>query len=268
MKNCKKYLTGLAAASFVMTMAVPGQAAFSSKSTQALTASATTGGVPTVAIISVAILNKSDNSAAGAIGWTGATPGAGFIVADQYVQMVTNINTVDGGVQIYTDNTNGTGVSKFTGPISSFTATPAGLVDNSDQTQKLPTAWLASTTTVAGIVGSNPNNAADPNHFLWFYHEDHAQVANPSLNAGAFGNGDPFVTVFASPQTPLVSTADGKTYTTTAGNSGVHFAQGPTQFGGFSATATTNIYTEADFTGALAKTTYSTTKLILEAFSL
>ena len=32
--------------------------------------------------------------------------------------------------------------------------------------------------------------------------------------------------------------------------------------------ATTDIYTEADFTGALAARTYGTNRLILEAFSL
>ena len=57
---------------------------------------------------------------------------------------------------------------------------------------------------------------------------------------------------------------------TNSSNSGVHFAQSPTSFGGFSSKndVLTYIYTEADFTGALAAQTYSTSRLILEAYSL
>jgi hypothetical protein len=272
MKLIKKYMTGLAAAGFAMAIAVPAHALFASHGTQTVTASAGVGGTPTIAINSIAVLNRSNNAAAAGneIVWTNAapTPGAGFLVADQYIQIVTDINTTDGGVQIYTNNTAATGASKFTGLVGTYTATPAGLVDNSDGTQKLPTAWRASTFTIAGITPSIPTNTSDPNSYLWFYHEDKVQMAVPSLNASAFGNGDPFITVYASPGTPLYSQANSTTYTTTAVNSGLHFAQGPTQFGGFDSTATTDIYTEADFTGALAGTTYSTTELILEAFSL
>jgi hypothetical protein len=267
MKNIRKYLAGLAVAGFVMAVPTSSHASFVSKSTTTITASAPVGGAATVAITSVAILNRSNNAPTTGIAWTGATPGAGWLVADQYVQMVTNINTTNGGVQIYTDNTNATGVSKFTGSVSSFTATPAGLVDNADGTQKLPTAWMASTSTLTSVTGVDPN-ANSGQSFAWFFHEDKAQIAVPSLNASVFGNGDPFITVYAAPGTPLFSQATSTTYTTTSIASGLHFNQGPTQFGGFATNATTNIYTEADFVGALAQTTYSTTRLILEAFSL
>jgi len=270
MKDIRKYMTGLAAAGFVMVASVPTHAAFSSKGTSTVTAAVTTGGTGTIAITSVAIKKRSDNSADTAIGWTGAVGGGGWQVADQYVQVVTNINMANGGLQYYTDNTNGTGASQFKGSISSFTATPAGLVDNTDGKSTIPTAWRASTGTLTSINSVDPTiNSGDS--FLWFFHEDHAQVANPSLNAGRFCNGDPFVTVYASQNTPLTSCGisdNGTVYQTTAVNSGIHFAQGPTQFGGFVSAATTNLYTEANFATALVGTTYSTTKLILEAFSL
>src|SRR5258706_4985050 len=156
MKNIRKYLAGLGVAGFVMAMATSSQAAFTSKPPLAtLTATATTGGTPTIAIISAVIKNISDNATATTIGWTSTA--AGFQVADQYVDLNTNINTTSGGVQYYTDNTNAAASPKYSGVISSVTATPAGLVDAADTTQKLPTAWRASTFTVAGVTAINPN---------------------------------------------------------------------------------------------------------------
>src|SRR5262249_24258200 len=100
------------------------------------------------------------------------------------------------------------------------------------------------------------------------FHEDKSQVANV-LNAADFANGDPFITVYAAPGTTLTSGATLNTGpVSTLVPAGIHFAQGPTQFAGFQSTATTFLYTEANFSAALAGTTYNTTKLILEAFSL
>jgi hypothetical protein len=258
MKNARKYLAGLAVLSLVMAVATPGQAVFTSKPPLAtLTATATTGGTPTIAIISAVIKNISNNATATSIGWTNTA--AGWQVSDQYVDLNTNINTKSGGVQYYTDNTNAAASPKYTAVISSVTPTPAGLVDPTG-TQKLPTAWLASTTTVTGLGPTDPN-ANTGQSFLWFFHEDKAQVAVPSANAAAFNNGDAFVTVYAAPGTILGGQ-------TVASPGGVHFAQNPNSFGGFAQNAHTFIYTEADFTAALAQTTYSTNRLILEAFSI
>jgi hypothetical protein len=259
MKNIRKYLVGFGVAGFVMAIATPSQAAFTSKPPVAtLTATATTGGTPTIAIISAVIKNISDNATATTIGWTNTAPG--WQVATQYIDLNTNINTQSGGVQYYTDNTNAAATPKYTGVISSVTATPAGLVDAADTTQKLPTAWRASTFTITGPVATDPNAKAGES-FLWFFHEDKAQVANANLNAAAFNNGDAFVTLYAAPGTVLGGQ-------TSASPGGVHFAQDPNSFGGFAQNAHTFIYTEADFTGALAVTTYSTNRLILEAFSI
>ena len=57
MKDIRKYMTSLAAAGVVMAAAVPGHAAFTSKGTSTVSASATIGGTPTIAIVSVAIKN-------------------------------------------------------------------------------------------------------------------------------------------------------------------------------------------------------------------
>src|SRR5437879_1461099 len=99
MKN-RKYMAGLAATGFVMAWTQPSYAAFSTKGAQTLSAGATTGGTPTIAISSVAFFNRSNNSPASALSWTAATPGAGWLVADEYIQLATNINVADGAVQI------------------------------------------------------------------------------------------------------------------------------------------------------------------------
>jgi hypothetical protein len=290
MKDITKYLTGLAAAALVTAAAVPSQAAFTSIHIwPALTASATTGGTQTVDITNVTIKNIVGNGTVGQIGWTNPLPGAGFLVANQYIQLDTNISKVNGGVQIYTDNTNAAASPQYpVALVSTFTATPAGLIGTSPlNDQKLPTAWRASTFTLTDIVasgaGNDPNNAADPKSFLWFFHEDKAQVAVYSSSATSFGTGgDPYVTVYAAPGTPLIAHSFGPgaslanngneittVIQTTSLHSGVHFAQNPTSFGGFkSGLNSTYIYTEADFTGALAGVTYSTNRLFLEAFSL
>lgn len=263
MTHVRKYMAGLAAAGFVVMMGTPGQAAFTSRGTALLTASATTGGTPTIAITSAVIKNRSNNAITTALGWSSTA--AGWQVSDQYIELATNINTVNGGVQIYTDNLNAT--PAYTGVVSSVTQTPAGLVNNVDTTAKLATAWRASTGTLSVVSAVDPN-ANSGESFLWFFHLDKSQVANV-LNGSTFVNGDPFATVYAAPGTTLTSgptlVAAGQAFAVPAG---VHFAQGPLQFGGFSTTATTYLYTQADFTGALAATTYSTNRLVLEAFSL
>ena len=293
MKTLKKYFAMLASASFVMAVAsATSHAAFTSKGTQVLSATAGVGGTPTVSITSVVLKTIAANTqlAAGApMTWTGATPGAGFLVADDYIQMVSNINQVNGAIQIYTDNTNAAATPKYTGLVSSYTATPAGLIGATLTDQKLPTAWRASTYTLTGFDPSK-GSPTNPTPYLWFYHEDKAQVAvwtssatsfgvvplGPSAGQGSIGGGDPYVTVYVAPGTTLLShgfdNSGNETVspvTTDSTHSGLHFAQSPTEFGGFvSKPVSTYIYTEADFTGALAGQTYSTNRLILEAYSL
>ncbi len=264
MKVTQKYMMGLAAAGFVVLMTQPGHAVFQSRGTAVLSASVVTGGTAEVTITNAVIRNRSNNSPAAALGWSNTA--AGWQVSDQYIELGTNITTTNGGVQIYTDNVNAT--PAYTGVINQNTKSPAGLVNNSVTTENLPTAWRASTFTLTAVAGVNPGANAGES-FLWFFHEDKSQVANV-LNAARFNNGDPFIMVYAAPGT---TAQPGATLATPAPApvaipAGIHFAQSPQEFGGFTTTATSFIYTEANFTGALAQTTYSTNRLVLEAFTL
>src|ERR1700690_1773715 len=101
MKKSRKYLAGLAAAGFVITASAAPSHAFTSKGTQTLTATAVTGGAPVIAIASVAIKNRSDNKTVTVVGWTSPAPGAGWLVSDQYIDMVSSITTTSGGIQTY-----------------------------------------------------------------------------------------------------------------------------------------------------------------------
>jgi len=236
-----------------------------------VSAGATIGGTPIIAITNVAVLNISNNqNALSGMGWSGTSAGysanGGWKLSDQYIQLTANINTGSGGIQIYTDNVHST--PAFTGVISSNTATPAGLVDNVNTTEKLPTAWMASTNTYAAanaaLTPIDPNNVSG---FNWFYHEDKSQVAVPSQNAAAFLNGSSYITVYAAPATTFT---DGGPATVSGG---VHYASGlyngQQQFGPFTVgNSVTNIYTEANFLSSLAGRSYNTTAMILEAYSL
>src|SRR5258706_475044 len=95
-------------------------------------------------------------------------------------------------------------------------------------TSKPPLATLTATATTTTLTGLGPTdpNANSGQSFLWFFHEDKAQVAVPSANAAAFANGDAFVTLYAAPGTVLGGQ-------TSASPGGIHFAQNPNSFGGF-----------------------------------
>ena len=244
MQKEKKYLGWMIAAlGLVMGGASSSFAAFAGLARSTSTASAVLSGAGTVAM-SVSIHKTADNSADTAINWTGVTLPRGFVVANDYIQLNSTMSATGGGIQIYTDNTAADASPKFTGSISSFTITPAGLVDTTTSSKALPMAWTIQDTS-GTPVAINPN-AGTGNSFSWLFFEDHAQVAVPSLGAGAFVNGDPFVTV--------QNVA-----------SGIHFAQGPTQFG--PAVSPNYIYTEADFTTAVTPNTYKTSTLRLEAYT-
>jgi hypothetical protein len=199
--------------------------------------------------MSAVIKKVIDNTVDTQIAWSNITLPATFKAADDYIQLDSTITLSNGGIQIYTDNVNATGVSKFTGPINGTSPTPAGLVNNSDGTKKLPTGW-----TILAANGAAPV-AGDPNvNRSWFYHEDASQVAVASLNAGAFTPGEDNITV--------------------ENVNGIHFAQGNGAVGGVNdanygggSHSPNYIYTEADFSTAAAPNTYSTTRLILEAYT-
>src|SRR5579864_1880749 len=129
MNSLKKYL-GLFLAMLGMTAALPAvsHATFASHGTATVSGSVSIGGTATIAINSVTVNNRSNNAVTTALAWTGATAGGGWLMSDQYITVNHTINTSDGGLQIYTNNTAAAASPKFTGLISSNTATPAGLV--------------------------------------------------------------------------------------------------------------------------------------------
>src|SRR5205823_3974163 len=149
--------------------------AFSRVGVSTNTAVATTSGVGTVAM-NVTIRKVSDNTTDTAIKWTGVSIPSGFVVASDYVQLDSTITAATGGIEVYTDNTGSDASPKYTGAINATSQTPAGLVNASNTTAKLPTAW-----TILDAVGT-PAAANPATGFNWLYHEDRAQVAN---NQGA-----------------------------------------------------------------------------------
>jgi hypothetical protein len=243
MKDMKKIVAPLLVGAVALVTPVASHA-FTSLSVLSSTASVTvTGGTASLAL---AIKNISNNTAATAISWTAAA-GQGWTLANQYVQLNTTLSTSGSGVQTYTNNAVAGANPRYTGLISSYTQTPAGLVSESTTTQVIPTAWevTASTAGVNGAVDPGTGSIS-PNSYAWFYHEDHSQVAVPSSNAGAFTNADPFITVVG------------------AGNQ-IHYGQGPTQFGG--PVPQSYVYLEANFTSALGGVTYQTSALTFELFT-
>lgn len=238
-------LKGLAALALIAGMTTAGQA-FTSKGTQSITAGVTLSGAGSVSF-STTLKDRVTNAAgATSLSWTkvAPAPGAGFLLADQYIQLQTTMTISGaGGIQIYTDNTNGSASPKYTAPVNATSPTPAGLVA-SNGLSKLPTAWSISASTANPTAG-DPNNTTTFSN--WLYHEDKAQVAN-NQGGSNFANADAYITAYSAGQ-------------------GLHFGSGPTQFGGFHAVDTNYIFTEADFTAATTPNTYGTNELILEAFT-
>jgi hypothetical protein len=242
----KGYKVVLALAGFSLIAPMPSTAAFTSIQTLSSTAKALTGAGATS--MSIAIKKVADNSADTAVNWSAVTLPGNWKVADDYIALTANITQAGGGIQTYTDNTANDASPKFTG--DKAVQTPAGVINATDPTKKLPTAWSIrhSTGTIAAV---DPNANAGES-FLWFFHLDKAQVAIPSANATAWVDGDPYVTA--------------------QNTTGIHFASGPTQFGAPATNAglpdgQNNIYLEANFSGALGATTYQTTTVRLEAFT-
>jgi len=225
-------------------------AVFTSVNKQSLTATAQLTGAGTFNV-TTSIKNRTTNAAATNLSWTGVTAGSGWTLANEYIQLDTTItSSLPSGIQIYTDNTAAAANPKYTGVISANTPTPAGLVASANTTQKLPTAWRAIKELGVVTAAADPSAGAGDS-FAWLFHKDKAQVAVPSLNATAFVNGEDFITVYKN-----------------GANGGVHFAQGPTEFGGFQANDRVFIYTGADFTSASTPNTYSTNQLIVESYTL
>ena len=227
MKDIKKYLTGLAAAGLVMTLAGISQAFTSVPPLYTATAAATvTGGS---AAMSVSIIGGSQ------ITWS-ATAGGPWTIANQYLQITSTLTATGSGIQTYTQNSGGL----YTGTASSTTA--AGLVNLSNTAQTIPMAWQ--------ITGNaTPTPADDPNHtavgqngWAWFYYADKGGGLLPNAPGNSYIQ---------------VESIGNPAY--------IHFAQG-SPFGAGAANSINKLYLEANFSTAAAGT-YQTNTLTLELFT-
>ena len=187
--------------------------------------------------MTVAVKKMSDNGAATDITWSGVTLPTTWKNAETYIELASAITASNGGIRIVTNNR--TASPAYTGV---STGTAAGLIDNLDTTKTLPMAWsikdeLAGPT---GPVSAKPyesatDGAGTPNQFQWLYMTDTSS-----------------------------SDDQGAPYRTVINNSGIHYGGGDSEFG---AAASPNfVYFEANFTTAVTPRTYSTNKLIVEAF--
>jgi hypothetical protein len=179
----------------------------------------------------LSIKNRSDNSDALQINWPTVNLPAGWLMADQYLNLEVDGNALAWGVQIYTDNTAAEATPRFTGVPSQ--TDPSGLVDSLTPTQRLPMAWTIHSDTV-----TFPAQAANPNvNGTWFFMQDKATPA--------FFNG------FA--------------YATALTNQGIHFSSND-PFGSLRVPPNP-IYLEADFANAASQRSYATSTLRVEFFT-
>ena len=253
MKHLKKYMAALAAAVllWLAPWQCPGRSAFTSvqKVAKTVTASITVGGTRRRSALPVLWFStwsgNNGHSIRSGLGYSHSRVRLDS-VSDQYIQIDSTLTVAGSGIQTYTDNTNATANPRYSTVPSSTTPSPAGLINTATPSAApMPTAWriVGGTSTTGGITGSDPNNIAllllISGICVVLSTRTMAQVAVPSLNAGAF------ITVPPSPM-KLPTSAPGTILggQTSASPGGIHFAQAPTSFGGFvPATSTTDIYT-------------------------
>ena len=238
MRNTSKTYAVLSAALFLAGVISTGSHAFTSQGASTQTASATLIGDGVVSM-NVAIRRMSDNVAAGNIPWTGVTLPSGWRNADHYILLHSTITDATGGIRIVTNNKGDGADPAYTGS----NTTAGGLVDNTNHGSALQLAW----TIKDGVVGSTGPVSAKP-----------YEVADGT------GQVDQFQWLYMTDQVDT-TLAQGAAYRTAVNTAGIHFGGGNTEFG---AAASPNIvYLEADFNNALTPRTYSTNRLIVEAYT-
>jgi hypothetical protein len=250
-RHTLKYaLLSLMSLSLLVLGSSVSQAVFAGLGVNTNTATATTG----AGTVSMAVFIKdvAGNGTATQITWPTVNLPSAFVVASQYIELHSTITAGNGGIQIYTDNTNPADANpKYTGLIDANNPPPSGLVNITNTAARLPTAWQIKD--VLGVpTAINPNDLV--NGSGWLFHEDKAQVANQNQNVTAFANGVPFVTVES-----LACAGSGASLPC------IHFGQRDTDFG--IAASPNYIYTQADFSNAVGGSTYKTSTLRLEAFT-
>jgi hypothetical protein len=212
--------------------------AFTSQSVVTRSATAQLTGTGSVSM-TVTVRRMSDNAAATDVAWTGVTLPTGWKNADHYIQLDHSITSATGGIRIVTNNKGAGASPTYTGSDT----TAGGLVDNTDPSKILPVAWTIKDTVVGstGPVSAKPYETTDgagtTPQFQWLYMTD---VANTAL-------------------------AEGAAYRTAVNSVGIHFGGLDTEFG--AAASPNYVYLESNFTSAVTPRTYSTNRLIVEAYT-
>jgi hypothetical protein len=265
-------VTGLIASLAILSAS--SARAFQSKQVQVVVASATTGGSLQASFTPSLVDTVNTGNARTKVEWVSPQPqpAGGWQIANTALKLAWNVTDVNGGIQIYTDNMNSGATPRFVDPTygtgsdpnaHNADSNPAGLMlvsTGATTTATLPVAWsVKGSTVVIGGAASNGLQPADPdtgnatgpaNRYQWLYMKD---KNTPSIDVygdgtkilDAFANADPFVTVMKQ--------------------SGIHGAQGPTNFFA-DADHVSYVYFQGDFTTAAALSTYQTNKLTVEAF--
>jgi hypothetical protein len=217
--------------------------------------SGSVGGIASVTVpFSASLNNRSNNSPATTVTWTGATSGTtGWLAANQYIAVQGFATYSDWGIQIYTDNKDYTG-----------TGFPAGLINTANALYSLPMAWRTKTErlatgsvelkivqkTVGGYTVLDDGVTPDDSYYPWFFMLDKNGDADPAAagNQG-FGNYQPEATFI--------------------GSAGYHHAPGDVNYATPTATDTTYyIYLGANFTMAMPGQLYETESLVIMMYRL
>jgi len=134
----KKLIAIITAMTFVVSMATPASAGWTSIASIRKTASVTVGGTAgTLVTFSLSLKNLADNSTASSIAWNAVSGGTtAWLKANQYVQARGFGNWETWGIQVYTDNMRSDASPKYSG-----TSDPAGLVRADNTLFSIPVCW-------------------------------------------------------------------------------------------------------------------------------
>lgn len=187
------------------------------------------------------VKNVSNNAVATSVGWSGVTTGVtAWKIADQYIEMTSNVSLSNGSIRIYTDNTNNSANPKYSGPATGG----AGLVNTTVTSQTLPLAW-----SIVDLLGAPASGPGDPNNTAQF------------SNWGFFV--DKGMTSFTQPTTEDYIKVVG------SGNM-IHTNHQATPYpnGYFAVPSPNFVYLESDFTAGSGGSSYATNQITIEAYTI
>ena len=230
-KTTKWLLAGALGVIGMTFSATPSWAAFTSKAIVTSTATVQFVGAGQTAVSIQALRLVSDNNTTDQVRWTGVNLPISWVRSAAYAVVASTITDLTGGIRLYTDNRNSS--VAYTG---ASTSTVSGLVNNSSPSKpSLDLAWH-----LEDSVPATPPNAGDPSViFAWLYTKD-------TFSADLAGN-------------PILD------YSVVKDTRGGHYGPAATEFGPMA--SPDYLYFQANFTNAVTPNTYSTTKLLLEAFT-